>query len=159
MSWAWSHLDPCFQLFSVLHVCVSCSAVSDSYDLTDCSPLVSSVHGIFQAVNTGVGCHSLLQEIFPNQRSNLGLLHCRQILCRLSHQGSLRILEWVAYPFSRRFLQPRNRTRVSYIAGGFFTREAPSAPWIPSNISSISNFWFLIICTQKFPQIPKFCLF
>ena len=38
--------------------------------------------------NTGVGCHSLLQGIFPTQGSNLGLLHCRQILYFLSHQGS-----------------------------------------------------------------------
>ena len=35
--------------------------------------------------NTGVGYHSLLQRIFPTQGSNLGLLHCRQILYRLSH--------------------------------------------------------------------------
>ena len=32
-----------------------------------------------------------------------------------------RILEWVAYPFSRGSSQARNRTRVSCIAGGFFT--------------------------------------
>ena len=38
--------------------------------------------------NTGVSCRSLLQGIFPTQRSNLGLLHCRQILDRLSHEGS-----------------------------------------------------------------------
>ena len=31
-----------------------------------------------------------------------------------------RILEWVPFPFSRAFSQPRNRTRVSWIAGGFF---------------------------------------
>ena len=37
--------------------------------------------------NTGVGCHSLLQGIFPALGSNLGLLHCRQILYCLSHQG------------------------------------------------------------------------
>ena len=37
--------------------------------------------------NTGVGCHSLLQRIFPTQGLNLGLLHCRQILYHLSHQG------------------------------------------------------------------------
>ena len=30
--------------------------------------------------NTGMGSHSLLQEIFPTQGSNLGLPHCRQIL-------------------------------------------------------------------------------
>ena len=37
---------------------------------------------------TGVGRHSLLQEISPNQHSNLGLLHYRQILFCLNHQGS-----------------------------------------------------------------------
>ena len=36
--------------------------------------------------NTGVGCHFLLQGIFPTQGSNLGLLHCRQILYPLCHQ-------------------------------------------------------------------------
>ena len=30
--------------------------------------------------NTGVGCHFLLQGIFPTQRSNPSLLHCRQTL-------------------------------------------------------------------------------
>ena len=48
--------------------------------------------------NTGVGCHALLQGIFPTQGSNPGLLHCRQILYQLSHEGSPRVLEWVAYP-------------------------------------------------------------
>ena len=38
--------------------------------------------------DTGVGCHSLLQGIFPTQGLNLGFLHCRQILYHLSHQGS-----------------------------------------------------------------------
>ena len=36
--------------------------------------------------------------IFPTQGSNPGLLHYRQILYHLSHQGSPRIFEWVAYP-------------------------------------------------------------
>ena len=39
--------------------------------------------------NTGVGCHFLLQGIFPTQGLNPGLLHCRQTLYHLSHQGSL----------------------------------------------------------------------
>ena len=38
--------------------------------------------------NNGVGCHALLQGIFPTQGLNLGLLHCRWILYHLSHQGS-----------------------------------------------------------------------
>ena len=36
-----------------------------------------------------MGCHFLLQRIFPTQGSNLGLPHCRQMLYHLRHQGSL----------------------------------------------------------------------
>ena len=71
--------------------------------------------------NTGAGSLSLLQGIFPTQGSNSDLLHCRQILYQLSHKRSLRILEWVAYSFSTGSSQPRNRTGVSCIPGGFFT--------------------------------------
>ena len=74
-----------------------------------CSLSGSSVHGIFQArvlewvgvsfsrllcpwdfpgKSTGVGCCFLPQGIFPTQGSNPGLLHCRQTLYHLSHQGS-----------------------------------------------------------------------
>ena len=42
----------------------------------------------FPGKSTGVGCHFLLQEIFPTQGLNPGLPHCRQTLYRLSHQGS-----------------------------------------------------------------------
>ena len=94
----------------------------------DCSPSGSSVHGDSLAKNTRVGCHSLLQGTFPTQGLNPGLLHWRQILYWLSHQGSPRILEWVAYPLSRGPSWPRKWTGVSWIAGGFFsswaTREA-----------------------------------
>ena len=55
----------------------------------DCSPLGSSVHGDSPGKNTRIGCHALLQGIFPTQRSNPGLPHCWQILYSLSHQGSL----------------------------------------------------------------------
>ena len=46
------------------------------------------------------------------------------ILHQLSHQGSQRILEWVAYPFSRGSSPPRSQTGVFCIAGGFFTSWA-----------------------------------
>ena len=75
----------------------------------------------FPGQNTGVGSLSLLQGIFPTQGSNSGLLHCRQILYQLSHKESPRTLEWVAYPFSKGSSLPRNQTRVSCIAGRFFT--------------------------------------
>ena len=35
-----------------------------------------------------------------------------------------RILEWVAFPISKEYSQPRDRTQVSHIAGGFFTSRA-----------------------------------
>ena len=57
-------------------------------DPTDCSPPGSSVHGDSPGKNTGMGCHDLLQGIFPTQGSNPGLPHCRQILYHLSHQSS-----------------------------------------------------------------------
>ena len=74
--------------------------------------------------NTGVVCHALLQGIFPTQGLNPDLPHCRQILHHLSHQGSPRILEWMAYHFSRASSRPRNWTGISCIAGGFFTSWA-----------------------------------
>ena len=58
----------------------------DTMDYTD--------HGILQARILECSL-SLLLEIFPTQRSNPGLLHCRQILYQLNHKGSPRILEWV----------------------------------------------------------------
>ena len=64
---------------------------------TLCDPMNSFVHGAFPGQNTGVGCHAFLQGIFPTQGSNPSLLHCKQILYHLSHEGSPRILEWVAY--------------------------------------------------------------
>ena len=43
-------------------------------DLVDCSPPGSSVHGDSPGKNTGVGCHFLLQGMFPTQGSNQDLL-------------------------------------------------------------------------------------
>ena len=62
----------------------------------DCSLPASSVHGDSLGKNTGVGCQFLLQGIFPTQESNLGLLHCRQILYQLNYEGSphLVVAEW-----------------------------------------------------------------
>ena len=39
--------------------------------------------------NTGVDSHSLLQGVSLTQGLNLALLHCRQILYHLSHQGNI----------------------------------------------------------------------
>ena len=63
----------------------SCLAVCDP---RDCSLPGSSVQRYSPGLNTGVGNWSLLQEIFPTQGSNSGLLHCTWILYHLRHQGS-----------------------------------------------------------------------
>ena len=57
-------------------------------DPMDCSPPGSFVHEDSPDKNTQVGCHALLQGIFPIQGSNLGLPHYRWILYHQSHQRS-----------------------------------------------------------------------
>ena len=84
---------------------LSRSVVSDSLWPVDCSSPGSPVHVASPGKNTGVGCHAILQGIFPTQGLNPGLPHCRWILYHLSHEGSPR-LEWVAYAFSRDLPDP-----------------------------------------------------
>ena len=74
-----------FSNFSCTCVCV---LVAQSC-LTLCNPMDCNLPGSSgpwnsPRKNTGVSCHALL-ETFSIQESNLGLLHCRQILYHLSH--------------------------------------------------------------------------
>ena len=55
----------------------------------------------------------------PSNRTQVSRIAGR-LFCGLSHKGSPRILEWVAYPFSRGSFQSRNQPGVSCITGGFF---------------------------------------
>ena len=61
--------------------------MSDSLQSHGLQPTKFPHPWIFPGKHTGVGCHFLLQEIFPTQGLNPGLLHCRQTLYCLSHQG------------------------------------------------------------------------
>ena len=79
----------------------SCSVMSDSLLPHGLWPTRILCPWESPGKNTGVGCHALLQGIFPTQGSNPDLPHCRWILYHLSPQGSPRILEWLAYPFTR----------------------------------------------------------
>ena len=116
----------------------SCPTLCDSMD---CSQ-PGSVHGDSAGKNTGMGSNVLLQGIFPTHGLNPGLPHCRQILYYLSHKGSLRILEWVAYPFSGGSSWPRNWTRVSCIAGGFFTSWATGEAHKQAYVVTKLETWF-----------------
>ena len=88
-------------LFSYLGMCAqSCFTFCDP---RNCSLPGSTVDGIFPGKNTEVGCHFLLQGIFPNQRSNvclLCLLHWQVDFLTLCHLGS---------PFH--FLNKRNNSQ------------------------------------------------
>ena len=81
--------------------------------------------------NTGVGCHALLQGIFPTQGSSPGLPHCGWILYQLSHRGSPKILKWVAYPFSSGSSQPGIELGSPALQADSLPAEPPGKP-IPS---------------------------
>ena len=72
--------------------CASCSVMSDSLRPYGLQPASLLCPCDSPGTNTRVGCHSLLQGIFLTQGSNPDLLHCRQILYGLNHQGSPIIL-------------------------------------------------------------------
>ena len=73
-----SHLgNPIYVNAMLCFVTQSCSTLCSPMDYR---PPGSSDHRDSLRQNTGVGCHALLQRIFPTQESNLSLLNYRQIL-------------------------------------------------------------------------------
>ena len=87
----------------------------------DCSPLGSSVHGnsLRQEYWSGFPCPP------PGDLPNPGIKPRSPALQADSLPSEPpRILEWVAYPFSRGTSWPRNQRGVSCIEGGFFTSQA-----------------------------------
>ena len=125
---------------------------------TFCDPMdYIQNHGILQA--------RILEWVaFPFSRgssqsgSNPGLQHFRWILYLLSHKGSPRILKWVAYPFPKGSSQPKSPTRVSCIAGGFFTKWAirEKLGGINSNGQLFINIYVLPLLLVKRRQfLPK----
>ena len=135
----WKRGDFCPVSLNYLVLCLVAQLCLTLCHPMNCKPARLLCNGDSPRKNTEVGCHALLQGIFPTQRSNPGLPHCRQILYHLSHQGILtsRLLcPWNSpgqntgvgsHSFSRGSSQPRDWTQVSCIAGDFFiiwaTRE------------------------------------
>ena len=102
-------------------------------NIVDCSPPDSSVHEILQAIILEwvsiTHCNevtSLLQGIFPSQRSKLGLLHCRQTL----PSGPLNLYIMNAYCFTpcivymlshiQLFVTPRTVAHQTPLSMGLF---------------------------------------
>ena len=91
--------------------------------------------------NTGVGCHFLLQGIFPTQGSNPGLLHCGQTLYWLSHQGSHCIYIYIythTQLIEKLYLEKGKATHSSILAW----RIPWTSPWVTKSRIWLSNFHF-----------------
>ena len=116
---------------------LSCSVESDSVTPWAVACQRSLVHGDSPGQNTGVGCLSLPQGFFPTQGSNPGLPPCRRILYCLSHQGSPRILQWVAYPFSRDLPDPGIEPRSPMLIYQLSYEGSHHASEVPINISPL----------------------
>ena len=96
-----THLSPCILSSSVLvtHSCPICNQWTAAHK--------ASLSMGFSRQGYSMVCHLLLQGIFPTQESNLGLLHCRQILYRVSYQGSPS-----PWPYIKPFFAPNSNLSV-----------------------------------------------
>ena len=120
--------------FCCCSVAESCRTLSDPMDCNTVgfpcpsqSPGVWSIELVILS-NHFILCYPLflLPSIFPRKNVNVKVAQSCLTLCNPMDYTVLgllqaRIVEWVALPFSRRSSQPRGRTQVSRIAGGFFT--------------------------------------
>ena len=114
-------------------MCVLVAQLCLTLDPMD-SPPGSPVNRILQARIPEVGCHALLQGIFPTQGSNPGLLHCRQILYHLSHQGSP-----VSFYNRRKLLLPARVCKV---------RDSLNKHWEEGRCKPASFHYIPVFCTN-----------
>ena len=105
--------------FSFESESVSHSVISSSLQLHGLYPTRLLCQWDSPGKNTGAGSHALLQGIFPTQGSNLGLLHCRQILYCLSHQG--RPLLFFIYNWLNKW--PKKKKHFQRKIGPLLSRE------------------------------------
>ena len=99
------------------------------------------------------------REIFPTQGSNPGLIHCRQILCCLNHQGSSLLSSSVQFSHSVRSdsLQPHElqhaRPPCPSPALGIYPNSCLVSQWCHPTISSCHP---LLLLPSIFPSIRVF---
>ena len=103
----------------------------------------------YWGVNTGVGCHSLLQEIFLTQGLNLSLLHCRQVLYHLSQHTNPGTLGWTAVPFSRASSRPLGPNLPLL----HFQVDSLPASRLGSPFTSVVSCWIFASILLRKPQI------
>ena len=102
-----------------------------------------------------MGCHFLLQGIFPTQGLNLGLPHCRQTLYYLSYQGSPKL----AIPQYKRKKQKKYWNRLPFSTPG----DLPN-PGIEPTFSYVSCIGGQVLTTSTtwifmYPMLDLFLSF
>ena len=134
---------------AVAVVVLSRSVLSDSLQPRGLQPARSPCPWNPPGKNTGVGCHFLLQGMFLTQGSNPGLLHCRQILYCLSHQGR---------PTSTLILRENTKNKVHTISYIISIYKDEKTLFIM--ISFLLNFFHLLftVLPSFFRVIPPFHL-
>ena len=115
---------------------LKCQIQPDSFLKNDIS-IITFIYLLHLNVFFSVFCSSMVSHSFMSDSVTLWTLACQASLSMGILQA--RILDWVAMPFSRWSSQPRDRTQVSCVAGGFFTIWIP---WKSKNtgVGSISLF-------------------
>ena len=91
---------------------------------------------------TEVGSVSLLQQIFPTRESNWGLLHYRQILYQLSHQGSRMLLHGLPLTKASWCLPKFINNKTRYLARHIITKlnTCPSFTWTFGWCASVTTY-------------------
>ena len=149
----------CMKVKSEREVAQLCPTLSDPMD---CSLPGSSVRGIFQAKVLELGAIAF-STIWGWSHANKELWNTGFTVKTVAHQSPLsmgilqaRILEWVAVPFSRGSSWPNDQTRVSCIAGRFFTiwatREVPISPPLSGDCLLKGNVWDTCVSSYLLPQ-------
>ena len=147
----------CARLFATPWI-VACTKLLCPWDFQGKSPWD------FQGKSTGVGCHFLLQGIFPNQGSNPGLSHCRQTLYSLSHPvGPVQIIPGKLLSLSQQvYFQSSPLLSVTVLLNllpvnnkGLLLIQIHFS-YCPSNPHPLSSFTISLLDVQGLPTIgPK----
>ena len=142
-------------------LCLVAQSCPTLCDPMDCSPQGSSIHGASPGKNPGVGCHVLLQGLFPTQGSNPSLLHCIRFFTiwattEASVQFSHSVVSdslWLHGLQHARFPCPSPTP-------GAYSNSRPSSQWchptIPSSVISFSSYCQSFPASGSFPMSQFF---
>ena len=105
---------------------------------TLCNPMACSLPGSACSLpgkNIRMGCHFLLQGIVLTQGLKPGLLHCRQILHHLSHQGT-----WYLYPFTSYILiSLKHKSDAMTLLPKIFSDFSLHSGWNPNSSARLTR--------------------